>query len=407
MSRPEAHRKIVNQQMTNNIRQRGVLFVHLAAARNGAAIALLHFLRWLNRNGSRPFSILLSESGELLSEFAAVGNTRLAGSSRWCPGGLRFQAARAVGLERLARAAERADLRSFAADCRPALVYLNGFASANFRLIEVLDLGIPILTHVHELGFLFRAQGGSATARMLSQTRRFIACSGAVKKNLIHEHRVESSRIDVVHPSIPVGDVHVQRSREDVLRELGFPNDALIVIGCGSAGWNKGTDIFVRLAQSVCKQRDRARFVWVGDSAGWMIPQYEHEVAMIGLTNKVRFTGLVNRPADYISAADVFVLPSREDSFPLACLEAAALSKPIVCFADSGGMPEFVEEDAGLIVPYLNVEAMAERLIALVDSSECRRLLGTTGRRKVAERHDVGTAAPPIASIIEKVIAEA
>lgn len=393
--------------MISNVRQRGVLFVHLAAARNGAAISLLHFLRWLTRNDSRPFSILLSESGELLSQFAAVGNTRLAGSSRWCPGGIRFQTARAVGLERLARAAERADLRGFAAGCRPALIYLNGFASVNFRLIEVLDLEVPILTHVHELGLLFRAQGGSAMPRMLSQTRRFIACSSAVKKNLIREHRVESSRIDLVYPSISVGDVQAQRSREDVLRELGFPNDALIVIGCGSAGWNKGTDIFVRLAESVCKQRDRARFVWVGDSAGWVIPQYKHEIAMIGLANKVRFTGPVDRPADYISAADVFVLPSREDSFPLACLEAAALSKPIVCFADSGGMPEFVEEDAGFIVPYLNVEAMAERLLALMDSSECRRILGTTGRRKVAERHDVSTAAPRIASIMDNMISEA
>jgi glycosyltransferase involved in cell wall biosynthesis len=393
--------------MIGNNRRRGVLFVHLAAARNGAAIALLHFARWLNRNGSRPFSILLNESGELLGEFAAVGNTWVAGNSRWCPGGLRSQAASAIGLGRLARAAERSDLRSFAAGCRPALVYLNGFASVNFRLIEVLDLGVPILTHVHELGLLFRAQAESATPRMLSQTRRFIACSGAVKRNLIREHGVESSRIDVVHASISVGDVRAQRSREDVLGELGFPDDALIVIGCGAAGWNKGTDIFVRLAENVCKQRDRARFVWVGDRSGWMIPQHEHEVAMIGLTNKVRFTGTVDRPEDYLSAADVFVLPSREDSFPLVCLEAAALSKPIVCFADSGGMPEFVEEDAGIIVPYLDVQTMANRLIGLLDSSECRRILGATARRKVAEHHDVSMAAPRIASIIENMIAEA
>jgi glycosyltransferase involved in cell wall biosynthesis len=400
-------REVVEQQMTTNGQQRGVLFVHLAAARNGAAVALLHFLRWLNRSGNRPFSILLSESGELLSEFAAVGNTWLAGKSRWCPGGLRSQVASAAGLERLARAAEKADLRSFAAGCHPALIYLNGFASANFRLIEVLDLGVPILTHVHELGLLFRAQAGSATPRMLSRTRRFIACSGAVKTNLVREHGVESARIDVVHASISVGDVHAQRSREDVLRELAFPIDALVVIGCGAMGWNKGTDIFVRLAQAVCKQRDRARFVWVGDAGGWLIAQHEHDIAMTGLANKVRFTGAVDRPADYLSAADVFVLPSREDSFPLACLEAAALGKPIVCFADSGGMPEFVEEDAGFIVPNLDVETMTDRLVALLDSSECRRILGATARRKVAERHDVTTAAPRIASIIENTIAEA
>jgi glycosyltransferase involved in cell wall biosynthesis len=393
--------------MTSITQKKGILFVNHVAAPNGAAIMLLHLLRWLKRNGSRPFSTLLVEGGELETEFAAASDAWVASESRWCPGGIRSQAARAMGLTRLSRAAEKADLWRFAARCRPALIYLNAFNSANFRLIELLDLEVPLLTHVHEFGFLFRAQAGSAMPRMLSRTNRFIACSGAVKSNLIREHRVEASRIDLVHESIAVGDVHAQRSRDEVFHELGFPTDAVVVVGCGTAAWNKGTDIFLQLAQAVCKQRDRARFVWVGNGYGREVPQHEHDVAMLGLTEKVRFTGHATSPADYISAADVFALTSREDSFPLVCLEAAALGKPIVCFADAGGMPEFVEEDAGFIVPYLDVETMARRLIALLDSPECRRRLGESARRKVAERHDIGEAAPRIVNIVETMIAGA
>lgn len=392
--------------MTKTRERRGVLFVHLAAARNGAAMTHLHLLRWLSMNGHRPFSLLLCEGGDLFTEFAAVGRAEIASKSRWCPGALGSRLTRAVGLGWVASALEKTDLRRAAADYHPGLVYMNGFDRGNFRLIEVLDLDVPIVTHVHELGLLFRTQAGSATARMLSRTHRFIACSGAVRENLMREHGIESARIEVVHESIPVSDTSAQRSREEVLSELDFPSDALVVIGCGAGSWNKGPDIFFWLAQSVCRQRKRACFVWVGNVSSLDILHYEHDVVKSGLAGKLRFIGPVARPADYISAADVFALTSREDSFPLVCLEAAALGKPIICFADAGGMAEFVENDAGFIVPYLDVEMMASQLVALLDSQELRGILGEAARRKVTARHDVSKAAPRIAQIIDATIAD-
>jgi glycosyltransferase involved in cell wall biosynthesis len=146
-------------------------------------------------------------------------------------------------------------------------------------------------------------------------------------------------------------------------------------------------------------------FVWVG--GGWSPDpeQFEHDIRKSGLAEKVRFTGAVTNPADYCGAADVFVLTSREDPYPLVCLEAAALGKPIVCFGEAGGMPEFVEEDCGSVVPYLDVAAMADRVIALLGAPELRQTLGAAARRKVTERHDIGVAGPKILEIIERTIA--
>jgi glycosyltransferase involved in cell wall biosynthesis len=95
------------------------------------------------------------------------------------------------------------------------------------------------------------------------------------------------------------------------------------------------------------------------------------------------------------------LLTSREDPYPVGCLEAAALEKPIVCFANAGGASEFLEEDCGFVVPYLDVPAMADRIVSLIDSADRRRTMGTAARRKVTERHDVSRAAPRIADIIK------
>jgi glycosyltransferase involved in cell wall biosynthesis len=184
-----------------------------------------------------------------------------------------------------------------------------------------------------------------------------------------------------------------------------MPDDALLIVGAGFASWRKGTDLFIQLARAVCRQRSHAYFAWIGGSWYQDAAQFEHDVRLAGLTEKVRFTGAVLKPADYLAAADVFVLTSREDPYPLVCLEAAAVAKPIVCFAGAGGVPEFVEDNCGFVVPYLDIMAMAERVLHLLDSSECRVKMGTVAREKVMRRHDVSKTGPLIMQVIERVIA--
>ena len=111
-------------------------------------------------------------------------------------------------------------------------------------------------------------------------------------------------------------------------------------------------------------------------------------------------------PQDYFCAADVFAMVSREDPFPLVCLEAAALGKPILCFRDAGGMPEFVEDDAGFCVPFLDVEAMAEAIKRFQTDGGLLADRGLAARAKVIARHDLNISAARIAEIIKRVTKE-
>jgi len=392
--------------MPNPSPERGILFVSHLATRNGAPIMLLHFLRWLRENGERPFSILVDDGtgGALLAEYAKVADTWAADTSRWCPGGLRSQVLTAVGLGSWAKRAEKANVQRFALRDSPVLIYANSIAAPSARLIEMLNPSIPVLTHVHELEHLLRVQAGEGLTATLARTRQFIACSDAVKRNLVSAHNVAPERIETIHECIPVSQTQAGRTREQVFQELGLPHDATLVMAGGGADWRKGSDLFIQLARVVCRQRPNVYFAWIG---GGLVHELEHDARSVGLTPKMRFTGEVAKTIDYFAAADVFVLTSREDPYPLVCLEAAAVGKPIVCFAEAGGMPEFVEDDCGFVVPYLNTEAMADRVIRLLDCPRCREKMGAAARRKVAERHDVSVAAPRIMEIIERTIQDA
>jgi glycosyltransferase involved in cell wall biosynthesis len=194
-------------------------------------------------------------------------------------------------------------------------------------------------------------------------------------------------------------------NRSEFLQQLGLSEDSLLVGGAGSVHWRKGADLFIQLARVVRNRMPSAPifFVWIGGpTEGLYFRQVSHDIAQMGLDKSVRFLGEVPDPADYIAAMDVFALTSREDPFPLVCLEAAALSKPIVCFDGAGGAKEFVEDDCGFIVPYLDIHAMAKRIGALLNMPDLRKQFGARAAEKVTERHDVEVTAPRILEIVQR-----
>ena len=99
----------------------------------------------------------------------------------------------------------------------------------------------------------------------------------------------------------------------------------------------------------------------------------------------------------------MFLLPSREDPFPLVTLEAAECGLPTICFAEAGGMPDFVGEDAGFVVPFGNIEAMADKVVALMENQELRQKMGAQARKKLLSSFTFAQTTPKILSVCRQV----
>ena len=127
-----------------------------------------------------------------------------------------------------------------------------------------------------------------------------------------------------------------------------------------------------------------------------------HDLRHLGLDDLVHFIGARQNPLDFYAAFDVFALMSREDPCPLVMLEAASLGKPVLCFEGSGVAPEFVGEECGYVVPYLDFEEMAGKALAVLRSPALRESMGRAGMERVRARHDVAVAAPQILAAIRR-----
>jgi glycosyltransferase involved in cell wall biosynthesis len=282
------------------------------------------------------------------------------------------------------------------------LVYVNTISNGALQA-RLAALGCPIVCHVHELAFSIQHHfGGRNLRQVLQSTQLFLSGSKAVQGYL--ETLVPPERVTLAYPFIDVG-ANQQQARA-AKPPLDVPEDAVVVGGCGLVGWRKGTDLFIHVARRVLElTAKRVVFVWIGGPLAYgEYPRLDYEAETMGIKQHLIFPGQVEATVPYFAQFDMFVLPSREDPFPLVMLDAASLAKPIVCFDGAGGTPEFVEDDAGIVVPYLDIEAMATAVTRLVDDADLRARLGETGRRKVVERHDASVGAPQIARTLSEIM---
>jgi len=261
-----------------------------------------------------------------------------------------------------------------------------------------------VICHVHENQFTISSYYSAMLSEQYKQQiDQYIAVSNSTRNNLLQHHGLKESNVALCYEFVPVNDIRQpSRVASDVKKELGISNE-FVVGGCGSGitGWRKGIDLFIYIAASVKKRTDKAiKFVWVGQIDRATEIAFEYERERLGLTNEVLFTGVKSDPENYFQVFDVFALTSREDPFPLVCLEAAAQGKPVICFENSGGMPEFVAQGAGYITPYGDVQAMADQLLQVMQQPEALQDKGKRAK-ELSANYDVSQQAPQIVQIIE------
>lgn len=156
---------------------------------------------------------------------------------------------------------------------------------------------------------------------------------------------------------------------------------ARVVCAAGRLTYARDPEQFVRLAAAVLNQRDRVRFLWIGD--GERRASVEAERERLRLDERFEITGWLggNDAIRRLSKCSILVHYSRWDGLPNAVLEAMALGLPVVA-SDIAGNRDAVEEGA---TGYLVSDEMqlVERVLRLLDDDGLRERLGAAGRARV------------------------
>lgn len=376
-----------------------ILFISHEASRTGAPLLLLHFLKWLkSKRADIVFEIVLMRGGELAGEFAACAPVRLA------------QMPAEQGKSIFKRVANRVQRKNNQDTFRKQfrgekydLIYGNTVATAELTLMIADELAVrpKLILHIHELNAIIE-QIIPDFSRHAAKFDRIIAASKSVAHNLTERRQVNGNRISIVHEFSLLSESR-NRSLENYAADIECVAGKFVVGGSGYVHWRKGTDLFLLTARSVfdLKPEFNGVFVWTGAFPPKEKAVLDEDIRKCGLEGKIIFTGALVSPYAWYERFDVFLLPSREDPFPVVALEAGTLGKPLICFRDAGGTEEMLQDGGGKVVPYLDHHKMAE---AILEYAASPALLEKDGRHNKESfgKYSIDQIAPELVKLISE-----
>ena len=151
-----------------------------------------------------------------------------------------------------------------------------------------------------------------------------------------------------------------------------------------------GVDVLLHAFSLLRQDHANTRLIVVG--SGSQLAQLKDLSVKLGIQEDVEFVGAVPHAEvpSWLNRFDIYVAPSRSESFGVAVLEASACALPVVV-TNVGGLPEVVMADqSGLVVPSEDPDALRDALASLVASPSLRERLGRFGLERVRAQFEWG-----------------
>ena len=352
--------------------------------RTNANLEILTLLRWLKRERSLSFDIVVGKPGVLHQEFHKVSTIFIAGGASITP--------------------------ARSSSYRLVLVHtLNGMA-----LLDKLGISdLPVWTYLSDSLKSLDNTPARALARVLGSSQRLLVSEPVLREALVNRYAVDTCVVD----SWPAGLVDLVRLKEasnvndvnELRSSLGIAPDAALVVFCDVPDLVGGADLFPQFVRALRDRMgpDRAlSCVWIG---GFTSAEHEsvlnRDLRIMGLERMGQFVGEHAKAQTLIAAADVFCLASRRDNLTLPAIEAAAMARPVVKFI----IPGASETEAAFCknVPYIDITAMAEYVHALLINPGLATKAAEASVQHARALHSLENAARDIYSRVAEMLGSA
>jgi glycosyltransferase involved in cell wall biosynthesis len=212
--------------------------------------------------------------------------------------------------------------------------------------------GIPLVAHLHNVH--------DRESRLMGMATRVIAVSRSVAETA-ERWGFARDRIRVIL-NRTLGTPRLPSLHDLTPAQLAYP----AIVAVGGLSHRKGIAELISAFEIAAEKYPQANLYLVGDGPERSL--FEQQANMSQWREHIHFEGFQPAPQRYMMSADVFVLPSRRESFGLVLIEAREAGCAIVA-SDIDGVCEALDGGrSGILVPPQNVPALAEALLKLLAS---------------------------------------
>lgn len=245
--------------------------------------------------------------------------------------------------------------------------------------------GASVVVHMH-------SNCGSHLGRLtrwgLRRATAVFAVSAYIRRELI-AFGLDPQRVFVVHNAVDTdyfAPEPFHATRAEVRHRYGVPADApLIGVVARLNPW-KGQQELIDALALLTPDLPSLRLLVVGAGPEAYETTLREQAHRRNVASRVIFTGLQRDVRPLLASLDLFSLPSYEEPFGLAIIEAMAMGLPVIA-CRSGGVPEIItDEQDGCLVPPRSPEAIAGAIRRLAANADLRNRLGARARHTARAR---------------------
>lgn len=235
--------------------------------------------------------------------------------------------------------------------------------------------------------------------------RCVIANSELVKKDVVARYGVPPDKIRLIRNGVDLERFHPRnrdRSGAKLREELRIEGAGPVVLFLGSNYDRKGLGVLLDAFPAFVREHPAAKLLVVGSDAD--PSRWKRRARELGVEANVLFLGKRADADACYGAADLYVLPTRYDSYAYTVLEALATGIPAIV-SDAAGASEVVDAASGAVFPWTATAAELTSVLSAWAPHD-RRAHAALACRRVAESNGAEAAAERTVALFEELAAD-
>lgn len=224
-----------------------------------------------------------------------------------------------------------------------------------------------------------------------------------VEKEQYLKMGVREDKIEIVPLGINLDEYQTLPSKGKFKSKYNLNDTDKLILFLGRIHKIKGLDLLIKSFNRV--SNDNVKLAIVGGDYGFR-ENLDELIEEYGLTDKVIFPGVLTGEAkiEALVDCDMFVMPSRYESFTTSGLEAMACGKPLV-LTENNHIQTWVKDNVGLVCEF-NEKDLSECIKTLLKNETLCETFGKNGRKLIENKYDWNKVSKQIECIYEKIILE-
>lgn len=262
---------------------------------------------------------------------------------------------------------------------------------------------IPTINLIHEFAAYIKPQNAFLNAGLWAH--QTIYSTSMTYENALSVHPELRENVNTI---IPQGKCEIPAIIEDsesdlvedielkkILDKREYSPGSIIVLGVGYVQIRKGVDLFLSCASKTIEKNPKRNihFLWIGDGykpeEDTNYSAFLHEqICRSGLEGSVSIVRSTRNIDKVYKAVDMLLISSRLDPFPNIAIDAMMHKLPVLCFDKATGIAEILIKnklEKYCVAPYLDVESMSEKILALSNSEILRENIGSQFQKIASE----------------------